>query len=88
MAVEDVVSAIQRVRVPLNEYRRPGSRKSPNEYAPANMREMATRYIVIDPVLRSLGWDPSDPLLCRIEYETKRFEFEGKTYIGGWTTCF
>ena len=53
-----------------------------------HMREMATRYIVIDPILRSLGWDPSDPLLCRIEYETKRFEFKAGPIIGGWTTCF
>ena len=72
MAVEDVVSAIQRVRVHLDEYRRRGSRKSPNKYAPANEIEMATRYIVIDPVLKSLGWDTSDPSLCRIEYITER----------------
>ena len=72
MVVEDVVCAIKGVRVHLDEYRRLGSRKSPNEYAPANRTEMATRCIVIDPVLKSLGWDPSDSSLCRIEYITER----------------
>ena len=45
MVVEDVVCAIKGVRVHLDEYRRLGSRKSPNEYAPANRTEMATRCI-------------------------------------------
>ena len=31
--------------------------------------EICTRYIIIDPVLRSLEWDPSDPSRCRIEYD-------------------
>ena len=71
MAVEDVARAIMQVQPHLLEFRRPRSRKSPNFFAPANLSETCTRYVVIDPVLRSLGWDLSDPSCCRVEYWTK-----------------
>ena len=36
--------------------------------APVNNHETSTRYIVIDPILRSLGWDLSNPDECVVEY--------------------
>ena len=71
MAVEDVVRAIMQVRPHLLEFRRPRSLRYPNFDAPANFSEASTRYTVIDPVLRSLGWDLSDPYCCCVEYQTK-----------------
>ena len=39
--------------------------------APANNHESSTRYMLIDPVLRALGWDLSDPSDCVVEYPMK-----------------
>ena len=36
--------------------------------APVNNHETSTRYMVIDPILRALGWDLSDPADCVVEY--------------------
>ena len=36
--------------------------------APANNHETSTRYIIVDPILRALGWDLSDPDECVTEY--------------------
>lgn len=40
--------------------------------APVNNHETSTRYIVIDPILRALGWDLSNPDECVVEYEVAR----------------
>ena len=40
--------------------------------APVNNHETSTRYMVIDPVLRALGWDLSDPADCVVEYAVSR----------------
>ena len=40
--------------------------------APVNNHETSTRYMVIDPVLRALGWDLSDPAECVVEYAVAR----------------
>ena len=40
--------------------------------APANNHETSTRYILIDPILRALGWDLSNPDECVVEYEVAR----------------
>ena len=39
--------------------------------AAVNDHETSTRYIIIDPILRSLGWDLSDPLDCAVEHRVK-----------------
>ena len=39
--------------------------------AAANYHETSTRYIIIDPILRSLGWDLSEPLDCAVERQVK-----------------
>ena len=33
--------------------------------------EMRTRYAVIDPILKALGWDLDDPSQVRVEHEVK-----------------
>ncbi len=48
----------------------PGGRVQPK--APVNNHETSTRYIVIDPILRALGWDLSDPAECIVEYAVAR----------------
>ena len=40
--------------------------------APVNNHETSTRYILIDPILRALGWDLSNPAECVVEYEVAR----------------
>ena len=40
--------------------------------APVNNHEMSTRYMLIDPILRALGWDLSDPFECVVEYAVAR----------------
>ena len=42
-----------------------------NTRAPVNNHETSTRYMVIDPVLRALGWDLSNPEECVVEYQVK-----------------
>ena len=55
MVLPDVVATIQKVR----PYAHPDS--------PAANHETSTRYILIDPLLRALGWDLSDPDQCCVE---------------------
>ena len=40
--------------------------------APVNNHETSTRYVVIDPILRALGWDLSNPAECVVEFEVAR----------------
>jgi predicted type IV restriction endonuclease len=37
-----------------------------------NNHETSTRYIVIDPILRALGWELSNPTECVVEYAVAR----------------
>ncbi len=39
------------------------------EYLSTGERETRTKYALIDPILRSLGWDTEDPTQVRLEYE-------------------
>ena len=80
MAVEDVVHAIRQVQPHLSEYQTVQHRGPVNDGAPANNDEMSTRYLIIDPLLRSLGWDLSDPTHCVVEYRT-----QGRSGRGSWT---
>ena len=40
-----------------------------HEYLSKGERETRTKYALIDPILRSLGWDTEDPNQVRLEYE-------------------
>ena len=67
MSIQDVRAVILRVQPHIFEYD-PGPPRDYNPDAPANNHETSTRYVIIDPILRSLGWDLSDPRDCVVEY--------------------
>ena len=70
MSIAQVRAAIERVKPHVLEYQ-PHPPNGPCSYdAPANNSEMSTRYIIIDPILRSLGWDLSDPTQCVVDNVT------------------
>ena len=41
-----------------------------HEYLSTGERETRTKYALIDPILRSLGWDTEDPAQVKLEYGT------------------
>ena len=67
MSVQNTIRAIEKVQPHIFEYD-PGPPRDYNPNAPANNHETSTRYLIIDPILRSLGWDLSDPGDCVVEY--------------------
>ena len=60
MPLEDLITVIERLKERIQQQ---GSILSQNE--------MLTRYILIDPLLRALGWDTEDPTLVRPEYQSQ-----------------
>ena len=68
MSVQEVKATIERVQPHISAFD-PGPGRNLNMDAPANNHETSTRYLIIDPVLRSLGWDLSDPGDCVVEYK-------------------
>ena len=65
MRQQDVKAAIETVMPRILEF---GTQEPYNSEAPANYHETSTRYTIIDPILRSLGWDLSDPNQCAVEF--------------------
>ena len=62
-----LTAAISQVRVAMNEHEQKLS-----------TNEMKTRYTLIDPILRALGWDVSDLHVVEVEYgtlEKKRVDY-------------
>ena len=68
MSVQEVKAAILKAQPHIAAFD-PGWGRDLNPAAPANNHETSTRYIIIDPVLRALGWDLSDPKDCIVEYK-------------------
>ena len=68
MSVQEVKAVILKVQPHIAAFD-PGRGRDLNPAAPANNHETSTRYIIIDPVLRALGWDLSDPKDCIVEYK-------------------
>ena len=60
MTIAAVEKAIRQVRKQLKTY-------SPEEFGYV-YREMATRYLLIDPVVRALDWDMGDFWQCAVEW--------------------
>ena len=58
MAVSKVEKAIRHVQSVVNEWNELG----------ATWREDHTRYALIDPIIRALGWDTADPKQCHPEF--------------------
>ena len=65
MTVGEVKRTILRVRQVMDEWE-----KADEDYYPGQTkwREAHTRYAFIDPIIRALGWDMSDPKECHPEY--------------------
>lgn len=72
MSVKDVEQAIKQVQPHIAAYQLKPPRGRVNYGAPANNHEHSTRYIIIDPILRALGWDLSDPEQCVAEYPVEK----------------
>ena len=60
MAAKDVQDAIRHVRGVIEDY-----------WGYAARNETSTRYVVIDPLIRALGWDLSDIEECEVEYPVR-----------------
>lgn len=61
--MSDVISCIESLRLKLDKHRRD------------DLKEYPTRTIFIDPLLRDLGWDVSDPDEVELEYQTVDAKF-------------
>ena len=74
MSVEDVTQALLSIKPYVDEFQKyqVGSEQPLNEHALVNRSEWATRYIAVDPVLRALGWDLSNPKQCMVEYPLRQ----------------
>ena len=59
MSIADVQAAISRRRTIIREWA---------DVDDAHWHEDDTRYALIDPILRALGWDTGDPKECHVEY--------------------
>ena len=72
MSKAEVERAIIAAQKHVAEFQPKPPRGSVQTRAPVNNHETSTRYMVIDPILRALGWDLSDPDECVVEYEVAR----------------
>ena len=60
MTIKSVQLAIQHARDVIEEWAEVGL---------PGWRETQTRYAIIDPIIRALGWDTEDPKECYPEYD-------------------
>ena len=65
MAVEEVERTIVKVRRVMDDWEEVDSKHYPGE---TGWLETHTRYAFVDPIIRALGWDTSDPSKCHPEY--------------------
>ena len=65
MTIKAVEAAIERIRDVVAEW---DSIEVPGRDEPLGWGETHTRYAIIDPILRGLGWDTTDPKECHPEY--------------------
>lgn len=72
MSKAEVERTIIATQKHVAEFQPKPPRGSVQARAPVNNHETSTRYIVIDPILRALGWDLSDPDECVVEYGVAR----------------
>ena len=59
MSIGSVDSAIRKIRTVIKEW---------DDVDLGNWREDQTRYALIDPIIRALGWDTSEPKECYPEF--------------------
>ena len=72
MSKAEVEHAIITAQQHVTEFQPNPPRGRVHPKAPVNNHETSTRYIVIDPILRALGWDLSNPAECVVEYPVDR----------------
>ena len=72
MSIRTVEAAIRHARSVITEWEEAG-------FGPIDWMEVHTRYAVIDPVIKALGWNISDPRECHPEYPRHR-EGEQRTW--------
>ena len=65
MSIRSVERAIQKARIVIQEWEQVAEDFWPGENS---WREDQTRYVIIEPIIRALGWDTSDPKKCYTEY--------------------
>ena len=75
MNITAIRDAIEKVCATFNEWSAVGA---------SDWHETQTRYAIIDPILRALGWDTSDPKACRPEwqYEGSRLRVDYALFSG------
>ena len=85
MSWREVEKAIMRVQPYVFEFQPNPPISDIIQGAEANNHEESTRYIIIDPILRALGWDLSNPKECVVQYDIHRgkprFQPSGARYI-------
>ena len=59
MSIRDVEDAIQKIREVVEEWKVEGE---------TEWMEVHTKYAVVDPIIRALGWDTADPKMCHPEF--------------------
>ena len=67
-----VKSAVEKARSVYNEWLSVGDPK---------LREPQTRYALIDPILRALGWDTADPKECYPEWTFRKHQSKRVDYV-------
>ena len=72
MSVDEVETAIDHAMRAIEEWK-----KASQHLDDISWREVHTRYAVVDPILRALGWKTEDPKECHTEYP-------GKQPAAGW----
>lgn len=72
MSLPNVERAIRTAQTHVAAFQPAPPRGLVNPRAPVNNHETSTRYMVVDPILRALGWDLADPRDCVVEYPVGR----------------
>ena len=68
LTIDAVERAVRRVQHHVFTFQPHPPHGDVNPLAPANNHETSTRYLIVDPILRSLGWNLSDLGECVVEY--------------------
>ena len=71
MTIQNTIRAIEQVQPHISAFQPQPPHGECNPDAPANNHETSTRYMIIDPILKSLGWDLSNPRDCVVEYRIR-----------------
>ena len=72
MPLESLLQLVETLRERISSHR-----------AVLSQSESRTRYALIDPLLRELGWDTSDPEMVKIEYESSGARVDYALFAGG-----